>query len=127
ACHTSGNYSNTPNTCAGCHIDNYNATNNPPHQSSGFSTDCASCHSQNDWTPATFDHDNQFFPIYSGKHKGEWSQCTECHTNAGNYALFSCTNCHEHSNKSQVDNDHSEVNGYQYNSNACYECHPTGK
>jgi hypothetical protein len=127
ACHVGGDYANTPNTCAGCHIDNFNATNNPPHQGSGFSTDCASCHNQNAWQPAAFDHDGQYFPIYSGRHKNEWNQCTDCHTNAGNYTIFSCIDCHEHSNKSKVDKDHSDENGYQYSSSACYDCHPTGR
>lgn len=127
ACHTNGNYANTPNTCAGCHIGDYNKTNDPPHQSSGFSTDCESCHTQNGWKPASFDHDGQYFPIYSGKHRGEWDQCIDCHTNPGNFAVFSCIDCHEHSNKTSVDNHHDEVKNYQYNSNACYDCHPTGR
>ena len=48
----------------------YMATQNPNHQTSGFSTDCVACHTTNpDWTPAEFDHDGQYFPIYSGKHR----------------------------------------------------------
>ncbi len=124
-CHQ-GSYSNTPNTCAGCHTDEYNATANPPHQNSGFDTDCASCHSKSAWQPANFDHDGQYFPIASGKHQGEWNECTDCHTNANNLALFSCINCHEHSNRNEVDNDHDEVNNYQYNSVSCFTCHPSG-
>ncbi|MBP6448253.1 MAG: hypothetical protein KA341_15735, partial [Saprospiraceae bacterium] len=79
------------------------------------------------WEPATFNHDNSYFPIYSGNHKGEWNLCTDCHLNAGNFSSFSCINCHEHNNQTQVKNDHKGVNGYQYNSNACYSCHPKGK
>src|SRR5690606_3525708 len=30
-CHINGNYNNSPNTCAGCHTDDYNQTNNPNH------------------------------------------------------------------------------------------------
>ena len=124
-CHN-GDYHNTPNTCAGCHLDEYNNTNDPPHQASNFPTDCTACHSENAWQPATFDHDNLYFPIYSGKHKDEWNNCSDCHNNASNYAIFSCTDCHEHSNRSEVDEDHREVNGYQYLSSACLSCHPTG-
>src|SRR5665811_1683504 len=62
-CHA-GNYTNTANTCFGCHSADYNGTTNPAHAASGFSTDCISCHTENAWQPATFDHDNQFFPIY---------------------------------------------------------------
>jgi hypothetical protein len=126
SCHN-GNYNNTPNTCAGCHIGDYNTTANPPHSASGFSTDCASCHSQGGWQPATFDHDGQYFPIYSGRHKDKWNQCSECHINPSNYAVFTCIQCHEHSNKSKVDNDHIGENGYQYTPTSCFECHPTGR
>ena len=124
-CHN-GNYTNNlPNTCVGCHLANYNNTTNPPHASTGFGTDCQTCHSQTAWTPATFNHDGQFFPIYSGKHQGTWNLCTDCHTNSSNYQIFSCIDCHDH-NQADMDSKHSDVGGYTYNSIACYECHPTG-
>ncbi|NVO19724.1 MAG: hypothetical protein HXX13_08490 [Bacteroidetes bacterium] len=125
-CHSAGIYTNAPTTCYGCHAANYNQTTNPPHATSQFSTDCASCHTQTAWVPATFDHDNQYFPIYSGKHNNQWTLCSECHSNPANYAQFSCIDCHSHSNKTEVDNQHSGVGGYAYNSPACYACHPTG-
>ena len=125
-CHN-GNYNNTPNTCIGCHLNDYNNTNNPDHQVAAFPTDCTLCHSQNHWTPSTFDHDNMYFPIFSGRHDNEWNLCSECHTNPNNYNIFSCINCHEHSNQTEVNHDHQGVSGYQYNSNACYSCHPTGE
>jgi len=124
-CHN-GNYTNTPNTCIGCHASDYNSATNPNHQTAQFPTDCTACHSQSSWEPATFNHDNMYFPIYSGKHDGEWDQCIECHINPNNYAIFSCIDCHEHDNQNDVDDDHDEVNGYQYNSNACFACHPDG-
>ena len=123
-CHN-GNYTSTPNTCYGCHQTDYNNTNDPPHASAGFSTDCVTCHSQSAWKPSTFDHDNQFFPIYSGKHNGQWNTCSDCHTNASDYSVFSCINCHEH-NQTDADSKHQGVSGYSYNSQACYACHPTG-
>ncbi|MCB9014462.1 MAG: hypothetical protein H6541_01620 [Lentimicrobiaceae bacterium] len=123
-CHN-GNYNNTPNTCVGCHLDNYNQTTNPPHASAQFSTECLTCHSENAWSPANFNHDAQYFPIYSGKHNGEWTTCADCHTNASNYAIFSCIDCHEH-NQSDMNNEHQGVNGYAYNSIACFNCHPNG-
>ncbi|MEZ4951394.1 MAG: hypothetical protein R2784_18700 [Saprospiraceae bacterium] len=45
SCHN-GDYNNTPNTCIGCHQADYNATTNPNHQSSGFGTDCTTCHTE---------------------------------------------------------------------------------
>ena len=44
----------------------------------------------------------------------------------GNYTTFSCTHCHEHSRREMGD-EHSDVNGYVWESNACYQCHPDGK
>lgn len=124
SCHN-GNYTNTPNTCYGCHQSDYNNTDDPPHASAGFSTDCVTCHSQSAWSPSTFDHDNQFFPIYSGRHLGAWTSCSDCHINSSAFSVFSCLACHEH-NQNDTDNEHREVSGYSYNSEACYTCHPSG-
>ncbi len=123
-CHN-GNYNSTPNTCAGCHMTDYNQTNNPPHASAQFPTNCESCHNQSVWVPSTFNHDGQYFPIYSGKHAGQWTLCADCHTNPTNYAVFSCIDCHTHS-QTTTNNQHSGVSGYSYNSQACFQCHPTG-
>ena len=121
-CHN-GNYNNTPNTCYGCHASDYNQTNDPPHQSAQFPTDCEMCHTQSVWVPSTFDHDGQYFPIYSGSHNGEWDQCSDCHTNPGNYAIFTCLPCHP---QGEMNNEHEGIPGYQYNSDACLACHPDG-
>ena len=116
----------TPTTCVSCHLAKYNSTTNPNHASANFPTNCESCHTTTAWTPANYNHDAQFFPIYSGKHKGVWSQCSECHTTS-NYANYSCILCHEHSNKASVDSHHSQVRNYSYTSTACYSCHPQGR
>jgi len=125
SCHKTG-YKGLSNECVSCHLTDYNNAKNPAHASANFSKDCKSCHSIKAWKPATFNHDKQYFPIYSGSHKGEWNNCNECHTNANNYADFTCTNCHEHS-KSRMDSKHDDVRNYVYNSKNCYSCHPTGK
>ncbi len=124
SCHTSG-YTGTPTDCYACHETDYNNTTDPNHQAAGFLTSCVDCHSTTAWTPATFDHDNQYFPIYSGKHSGKWNQCSECHTVPNNYSNFSCIDCHEH-NKTDMDQDHQGVQGYFYNSADCFSCHPQG-
>ena len=129
-CHTTGNFSDASPDCVTCHQSDYNNTNNPNHQSAQFPTDCVACHTTNPgWTPADFDHDGQYFPIYSGKHNGKWDSCTECHTNSGDFSTFSCIDCHEHSDRNKVDRDHRDEvqNGYQYESNACLACHPDGR
>ncbi len=127
-CHKNGNYSTTPTDCYSCHQTDYNNTSNPKHQTLGFSTVCTQCHTTNpDWKPATYrEHDAKSFPIYSGKHRGEWTNCSQCHTNTSNYSIFSCLNCHEH-NKTSMDDVHRGENGYSYDSASCLKCHPTGK
>jgi hypothetical protein len=120
-CH-SGGYTNTPTECQACHLDDYNNTNNPNHAGAQFPTDCATCHTTNPgWTPANFDHDGQYFPIYSGSHDGEWAQCIDCHINSNDYTIFTCITCHT---QAQTDDDHTDVTGYIYESNACFACHP---
>ncbi|RMG63668.1 MAG: hypothetical protein D6715_10875, partial [Calditrichaeota bacterium] len=124
ACHASG-YTNTPTDCYSCHQANYNSTTNPNHQAAGFPTDCQNCHNTSNWNQTTWDHDNQYFPIYSGKHKGKWSVCADCHVDGNNFAVFECIFCHEH-RKSKMDQKHQGVSGYVYLSTACYSCHPDG-
>ncbi len=125
SCHISG-YTNTPTDCNSCHNDDYTSTTNPNHVASGFPTACQNCHTTSGWSGATFDHDGPYFPIYSGKHRGTWNNCSNCHTNSANYAEFSCLNCHEH-NRSSMDSEHSGVSGYSYTSSACLACHPRGE
>jgi hypothetical protein len=126
-CHKTGNYADANPDCISCHQQDYNSAANPNHTTSGFPTNCTVCHTLSPgWQPASFtQHDSQYFPIYSGKHKGTWNSCTECHPVASNFASFTCISCHEH-NKSEMDNKHSGETGYSYNSAACYQCHPTG-
>ena len=123
-CHN-GNYSSTPNLCYDCHANEYNNSTNPSHISAQFPTDCEECHTQNSWVPSTFDHDSQYFPINSGKHREAWDACSDCHTNSTNYGVYSCIDCHEH-NQTDMDNDHSAVPDYRYQSAACFDCHPNG-
>jgi hypothetical protein len=128
-CHQTSNYSDASPVCVSCHLTDYQTAQNPNHQTSGFPTDCALCHTTAPgWRPATFvNHDEQFFPINSGNHRGEWNACTDCHTTPGNYSLFSCIDCHEHNNQSELARDHRDVNGYVFQSTACYACHPRGE
>ena len=126
-CHVNGKYTDTSGDCFSCHQSDYSNTANPGHLALSFSENCAECHTTNPgWKPANFkQHDAMSFPIYSGKHQGEWDNCTDCHSNTGNYKVFSCLDCHEH-NKSEMDNEHEGESGYSYNSTACLNCHPRG-
>ena len=92
-CHNNGNYNNTQtHVMVAMHQNIILQTIRTTFQLD-FTT-CASCHSQNAWEPSTWDHDDLYFPIYSGKHKNKWDQCSDCHTNATNYSIFSCLGCH---------------------------------
>jgi hypothetical protein len=115
-CHK-GNYTTTPTDCYACHKTDYSNSTNPNHATLSFATVCTQCHTTTPgWKPAAYtQHDAQFFPIYSGRHKGQWNACTDCHTNAANYALFNCITCHN--------NVHS---GKNYSNAQCYSCHPRG-
>ncbi len=126
ACHNS-TYTNTPTTCFGCHQSDYNNANNPNHSGAGFPTDCTECHNENNWGAVNFNHDSQYFPIYSGKHQGEWDQCVDCHTTPGNFSLFSCIDCHEHDDPTDLADEHDDEPDYEYVSTSCFACHPNGE
>jgi hypothetical protein len=128
-CHTNGSYSGLSAECNSCHQSAYLSATTPDHVGSRFPVTCQLCHSlAPGWKPASYkQHDDASFPIYSGKHDGEWNTCADCHINSANYLVFSCIDCHEH-NKSSMDGRHSgEVRGYSYVSSECYRCHPNGK
>jgi hypothetical protein len=126
SCHVGGRYTGTPTACNSCHQADYSRTTNPNHQAAGFPVTCESCHSTSAWRPASWDHDGRYFPIYSGKHRGKWSTCSDCHVSSGSYKAFECILCHEHSNRTEVDSKHRGQTGYVYQSAACYRCHPRG-
>ena len=115
-CHK-GNYTTTSTDCFTCHQTDYNNSTNPNHKTLSFATVCTQCHTTTPgWKPAAYtQHDAQFFPIYSGRHKGQWNACSDCHTNVANYTLFNCITCHS--------NVHS---GKNYTNSQCYSCHPRG-
>ncbi|MCU0223366.1 MAG: hypothetical protein MUF27_04710 [Acidobacteria bacterium] len=127
SCHSDNVYDGKSTACASCHQADYDRTTDPNHRTARFPTDCALCHTTIQWPGARFEHDAQYFPIYSGKHSGKWSRCSDCHTNSNNYAEFSCLGCHPHSDRGKTDGDHRDEPGYRYESRACYQCHPQGR
>ena len=72
------------NKCAACH----RAPANTLNRQAG--SNCAQCHTQAAWKPATFDH-RRFFTL-AGPHD---ASCTTCHT-AGDLTRYTCFVCHEH-------------------------------
>jgi hypothetical protein len=109
-----------PSDCIACHQDEYDRQ----HAASGYPTSCVDCHDNTTWFGATFQH--AAFPIYSGRHGSQWGSCETCHTDRSNFSVFTCFNCHQHS-QTRMDQRHSGRNGYIYESNACYSCHPDGR
>ena len=112
-CHTGGTFGAIPSACYSCHATNYQQA--PNHASLGYSHSCEQCHTTTAWLPATFRHT---FPL-TGAHN---VSCNQCHP-GGNTSTFTCVTCHSRSETSQ---QHDEVNGYTYDSQACFRCHPGG-
>ncbi len=127
ACHKGASYSDISPECISCHQDDYNNAQSVDHAGLNFSTDCTQCHGMGPgWSPARFDnHDDNLFPIYSGNHQGVWNTCTDCHLNPNDYSQFSCIICHD--NQAELADDHNDVNGYAFNDEACFSCHPKGE
>ena len=125
-CHLAGTFqpkwpATGQNDCIACHQADYDRE----HTGSGFPTTCLTCHTNTAWQPASFtSHDAQYFPIYSGAHRGRWSSCAQCHNVPNDWTQFDRLSCH---GKSTTDSHHTEVNGYSYTSQACYSCHPQGR
>jgi hypothetical protein len=122
SCHVNGNYQLTYTDCYPCHVDDFQRPTDPNHVAANFSHDCTPCHVTTAWLPSTFNHDQQYFRIYSGQHRNRWTNCQQCHPTVGNFQDFACISCHEH-RQSEMDNKHRNVSGYVYASPSCYNCH----
>jgi hypothetical protein len=110
-------------SCAGCHLDDFQTANNPDHRTLGLPTTCDLCHTAAGWSPADFSAFHTF-PLSTGRHTG--LACSACHPAGNAWADFSCITCHEHERQRMDDKHLGEVSGYQYESQACYTCHPRG-
>jgi len=123
SCHK-GVFAGTPKDCWSCHESNYNSALIPVH-TVGYPRNCEMCHTSDGWRPSSFNHDSQYFRIYSGKHsfsRGRWKLCVDCHPSApGSFNDFTCTSaCHP---QDKMAKEHRNVQGYIYNSPNCYNCH----
>ena len=127
SCHADAVYRGKSTACYSCHKSDYDGAADPNHRAAGFPTDCVACHGTLQWAGARFDHDAQYFPIYSGKHRGRWATCATCHPNSNSYAVFDCLGCHPHSDRAGTDREHRNRPGYSYDSAACYRCHRNGE
>jgi hypothetical protein len=80
--------------------------------------ECAQCHAQTQWTPATFDHDKYF--MLDSDHS---AACSSCHL-ANDYQRYTCYGCHEHSLE-KIRREHRKEGINQFD--RCVECHRSGE
>jgi len=119
ACHVNNNFSLTSTACYGCHVADWNSTNNPPHAASGFPQDCSQCHTTTNWAGATFNHATTGFTL-TGAHTS--LACNACHVN-NNFTLTStaCYGCHV-SDWTSTNNPPHQASGFPQD---CSQCHTT--
>ncbi len=105
-------------SCFGCHTHEFVNSSKPPHKVLAFSQDCASCHSQDAWHPASgFDH-QQIWPL-TGAHEGP--ACAACHGDFQKELDSACVACHLSDYNSAKAPDHVAQN----TSKLCQNCHST--
>ncbi len=75
---------------------------------------CIQCHSQDKWTPATFDH-NKHFEL----DRDHNARCITCHL-ANDYSRYTCYGCHEHT-ADNIRRKHIKEGIRDYAD--CVECH----
>ena len=119
SCHVNNNYQISYSNCYQCHSADFAGTNNPNHQSSGFSTNCVQCHSTTSWDGASFDHSSTKFAL-TGAHASV--QCQACHVN-NNYTIVysNCYQCHSTDFTGATNPNHVAGNFSQN----CQTCHST--
>jgi hypothetical protein len=79
-----------------------------------ISGNCSQCHSQDKWTPATFDHDKLF-----QLDRDHNVKCATCHT-GNDYTRYTCYGCHEHTTDN-IRRKHIKEGIRDYRN--CVECH----
>jgi len=120
ACHAGGKFTQTSTSCVGCHMADFNKTNNPPHAQAGFPTTCQTCHNASAWDPTTFNHTTfTKFPL-TGAHANV--ACTQCHIN-GNFVgtATDCASCHIKDFNTTTNPNHVQ-SGFP---TGCQQCHTT--
>jgi hypothetical protein len=114
--------------CLSCHAHRQTEMDGKHGSMTGYSYTSSACHDCHpDGLKGEFTaHDAEFFPIFSGAHGNEWADCETCHDVPLDRSQFSCLTCHDHSQALMDDKHLGEVDGYAYESTACFDCHPDG-
>ena len=98
----------TRDQCQTCHKAPTDALHKP------ITGNCLQCHTQNQWTPATFDHDKFF--VLDRDHN---ASCVTCHVR-NDYSRSTCYGCHEHT-PDNIRRKHIEEGISRFEN--CVECH----
>jgi len=118
-CHVDNQLVDLPQDCIDCHKKDYDESKNPNHVAGQFSTDCLTCHNENSWQPAEFDHNLTNFPL-TGAHLT--LECISCHENGQFIGTpVDCFSCHEDDFNAVNDPNHL-TNNFDHD---CIQCHST--
>ena len=98
----------TADQCQACHKSPTDALHKQ------ITGNCAQCHTQQKWTPATFDHDKYF--VLDRDHN---ATCVTCHVR-NDYSRYTCYGCHEHT-PANIRREHVEEGIRNFDN--CVECH----
>ena len=98
----------TRDECQSCH----KSPKDSLHQQ--ITGNCSQCHSQDKWTPATFDHD-KYFEL----DRDHNARCVTCHVR-NDYSRYTCYGCHEHTPEN-IRRKHIEEGIRDFDN--CVECH----
>jgi hypothetical protein len=120
ACHgdpLGSQYVGTPTDCYACHAATWAATAAPPHDASGFGTDCARCHGvyATGWSGGDFRHPASF-PLTGGHALPE---CAACHTGGFTGTPTACVACHQDDYDRTADPNHAAA-GFPTDCRACH-------
>ena len=121
-CHKSeavGQFAGLSTTCISCHNTDFQ-TAQPSHTTLNFPTNCESCHSEDSWLGAKFDHLKMTGYALTGAHAT--LECTACHI-GGKYqgTPAQCYGCHAVDFNGTTNPPHAQA-GF---SQQCQTCHTT--
>lgn len=86
-----------PETCYDCHEAAFGRAAVGVHLTAG--PDCQTCHTLDRWQGG---HDPMWFEIRSGRHE---QPCGRCHKQAPDYTTYTCSDCHEFSQREERGRD----------------------
>jgi len=96
SCHSNSFEYKISSECSVCHTPKNTVI--PAHRTKFNIYNCSNCHSIQGWSTMKFKQHDSWFQIYSGKHKGQWQRCIDCHNNDGTYKA-NCRKCHDFDSK----------------------------